>query len=194
MIFFATSNVNKFFEATKALSFYDISVAMIRIKTLEKQDNDLENIAKASVLEVETRSNLPVIVEDAGLFISALKGFPGPYSKYSFYTLGLKRILKLMENESNRKAYFKSSVAYCDRNKNVRCFTGIVEGRIAYNIRGNFGFGFDPIFIPIDFPQKTFGEMTLVQKNQISHRVRALKCFAEWYKKASQAQFSKAFK
>ena len=182
LIFFATGNFHKFEEARKVLSEFNIATAMLRIYVSEMQDDDIENIAKASALEAASKSCLPVIVEDAGLFVDALNGFPGPYSKYVFNTIGLKGILKLLENHENRAARFKSVIAYCSPKEPVKCFHGTVEGWISKRIQGTSGFGFDPIFIPKESPEKSFGQMTETEKNEISHRARALRRFAEWYK------------
>jgi XTP/dITP diphosphohydrolase len=183
LVFFATGNYHKFDEARLVLAEFNIATAMTKMKAWEVQDNDIENIAKASAKEAAQRSCLPVIVEDAGLFIEALNGFPGPYSKFVHRTLGMEGVLKLLENCQDRKACFKSAVAFSNRLREVKCFLGVVEGRIIEEIRGTGGFGFDPIFEPKEKPGKTFGEMSLSDKNSISHRSRALRDFAKWYQK-----------
>lgn len=184
LIFFATGNLHKFDEARKILAKYDISVAMLKIKTLEIQADDIKEVAETSVLNIAREINLPIIVEDTGLFIKALNGFPGPYSSYVYRTLGINGILKLLEGAENRKAQFKSVVAFYDpNNRNLRCFEGIVDGMITREPKGCSGFGFDPIFEPEEKPGKTFGEMTTEEKNKFSHRARALRKFAEWYKR-----------
>ena len=182
LIFFVTNNIHKFNEARRALSQYNIAVAMLRLKPPEIQDDSLENIARASALEASNRTHLPVIVEDAGLFIDALKGFPGPYSSYVYRTIGKEGILKLLEGCGNRKARFKSVVAFCSPDLEIKCFKGVVEGRISGTVRGESGFGFDPIFEPDEIPGRTFGELSTDEKNMVSHRSRALRSFAEWYK------------
>ena len=113
VIFFATNNIHKFDEARKVLAEYKIAVGMLRVKALEIQSNSLEEIAKTSVADAFKRCNLPVIVEDAGLFINALGGFPGPYAAYVYRTIGNRGLLKLMENIENRKARFHSVIVYC---------------------------------------------------------------------------------
>ena len=183
LVFFATGNLHKFDEAKRVLAEFDVATAMIRIKNLEIQDDDIKNVAKASALEAAQRSHLPVIVEDAGLFIEALNGFPGPYSKYVHHTIGMEGILALLKNRQNRKACFKSVVAFNDAERVAKCFLGVVEGSISKEISGTGGFGFDPIFEPKEKPGKTFGELAVEEKNVISHRSRALRDFAEWYKK-----------
>ena len=181
--FFVTGNAHKFNEARKVLAEYNIATAMLNLEAIEIQDDSLENIAKASATDATKKSNLPVFVEDAGLFIKALNGFPGPYSSYVFRTVGVKGILKLMQNEKKRDAYFLSVVAFSNPQEQLepKFFTGMVEGKIAYEERGKQGFGFDPIFQPFGGNGKTFAEMTTSEKNKYSHRAQALRKFARWY-------------
>lgn len=184
VIFFATSNVNKFNEARMVFAGYKIAVGMLRVKTLEVQSETLEEIAKTSAIEAFRHCHLPVIVEDAGLFIDALNGFPGPYAAYAYKTIGNSGLLKLMENIENRKARFQSAIAYCSSElKSPIHFGGEVLGEITKKERrGNdeSGFGFDPIFKPTN-SAKTFAEMLIAEKNKHSHRAKALRSFAEWY-------------
>jgi XTP/dITP diphosphohydrolase len=184
VIFFATNNINKFNEARKVLAEYKIAVGMLRVKTFEIQSESLEEIAKASAIEAFKKSNLPLITEDAGLFIEALNGFPGPYASYVYKTIGNKGILKLMRNIENRKAKFQSVIAYCTSKLEPLCFKGEVLGVITKEERhGSSGFGFDPIFEPLSGGGKTFAEMSVEEKNRYSHRAEALRKFAEWYKR-----------
>jgi len=182
VIFFATGNLHKYNEARRVLAEHGIAAAMLRMDTLEIQNDDIEIIAKAAALDAARKTLLPVIVEDAGLFIDALHGFPGPYSKYVYQTLGKYGVVKLLEKHEDRKACFRSVVAFCGPQTALRCFHGVVEGKIGKRMRGSSGFGFDPIFEPTQEPGRTFGEMTVEEKNVISHRARALMKFAEWYK------------
>jgi len=187
VIFFATSNVNKFNEARKVLAECKIAVGMLRIKAPEIQSSSLEEIAKTSVMDAFKRCNLPLIVEDAGLFIDALNGFPGPYAAYVYETIGNRGLLKLMENIEKRKAKFHSVIAFHSTElKSPICFKGEASGEIAKRERrGNSesGFGFDPLFKPAK-SNKTFAEMTTMEKNKYSHRAQALQRFAEWYQKS----------
>jgi XTP/dITP diphosphohydrolase len=185
VVFFATNNFNKFNEARRVLGEYGIAVGMLRVKTAEIQSDKLNEIAQASVIEAFRNCNLPVIVEDAGLFIEALRGFPGPYSAYVYKTIGNAGLVKLMENVENRNAKFQSAIAYCDGYSAPVCFEGEASGKITReeNIeKGKSGFGFDPIFQPFG-NAKTFAEMTIEEKNDFSHRAKAFRKFAEWYKK-----------
>ncbi|PMB74278.1 non-canonical purine NTP pyrophosphatase, RdgB/HAM1 family [Candidatus Bathyarchaeota archaeon] len=184
VIFFATNNVNKFNEAREVLSRYKIAVGMIRVKTLEIQSENLEEIAKTSAIYAFKQCGLPLIVEDAGLFVEALNGFPGPYSSYVYKTIGNEGLLRLLEKSANRKAKFQSVVAYFSEELDAPiCFKGEVAGEITEELRreGHFGFGFDPIFKPTN-SSKTFAEMSISEKNKYSHRARAFQRFAKWYK------------
>ena len=185
VVFFATGNIHKFHEARSILTGLDIAVGMLKMKDTEIQSDSLAEIAQTSAIDVFKRSGLPVIVEDAGLFVNALKGFPGPYAAYAYKTVGNKGLLKLMQNVDDRKALFRSAIAYCDSEKAPVVFEGEAEGEITVAERfgsGKSGFGFDPIFKPSG-SGKAFAEMTLEEKNGFSHRAKAVRKFAEWYKK-----------
>lgn len=183
VIFFATNNINKFNEARIVLVKYNVAVGMLRVKSLEIQSESLEEIAKASVEDAFKRCTLPIIVEDAGLFVDALDGFPGPYAAYVYKTIGNQGVLKLMRGVRNRKAHFDSAVAYLSKQeRNSICFRGRIDGEITFEERkrdDESGFGFDPIFKPVG-SRKTFAQMSIVEKNTFSHRARALDCFAEY--------------
>jgi len=185
IVFFATNNVNKFAEARRIFSEHRIPIGMLRVKNLEIQSENLEEIAKVSVIDAFKNCNLPIIVEDAGLFVKALGGFPGPYAAYVYKTIGNAGLLRLMENVQDRKAWFKSVVAYYSANCNApMCFEGESLGEITTEEKrsnNEYGFGFDPIFRPVN-SNKTFAEMTIAEKNKFSHRAKALHKFAKWYK------------
>jgi XTP/dITP diphosphohydrolase len=185
VIFLATGNFHKFDEARRVLSEYGVAAGMLRVKAVEIQSENLQEIAKASVIDAFNRCRLPVIVEDAGLFVDALKGFPGPYAAYAYKTISNPGLLKLMKNVKDRKAIFRSVIAYYDGQSAPVCFEGEAAGRIAHDeIWGKLktGFGFDPIFQPAG-STKTFAEMAIEEKNGFSHRANAVRKFAEWYRK-----------
>ncbi len=185
VVFFATGNINKFNEARSILSSYGFAVAMLRVKGDEIQSESLKEIAQATAVNAFKRSHLPIFVEDAGLFIDALNGFPGPYAAYIYKTIHNSGILKLMGNVADRRAKFQSAIAYCDETLcEPECFDGESKGEIILNERkpqGKTVFGFDPIFQPTG-SRKSFAEMTIEEKNGLSHRAMAIRKFAEWYK------------
>jgi len=186
VVFLATNNIHKFNESRIVLSEYKIALGMLRVKAAEIQSENLKEIAETSAKDAFARCNLPVIVEDAGLFIDELHGFPGPYAAHAYKTLGNAKILKLMKNVKNRKATFRSALAYIDDQLDKPiCFEGEAEGTITTKEQkgnGKSGFGFDPIFRPTG-NTKTFAEITTEEKNLFSHRAKAIRKFAEWYKK-----------
>jgi XTP/dITP diphosphohydrolase len=178
---FVTTNLHKFEETKNFLANFNIPIAKLNVEAVEIQDDQLENIAKYSVLDAVKNCGLPVFVEDAGLFIESLNGFPGPYSKFVFETVGVKGILKLMNGLKDRNAHFKAAICFGSPDEEPTCFVGKVDGKISMRIRGDGGFGYDPIFVPLEGDGRTFAEMSLTEKNSYSHRARALKQFAKWY-------------
>ena len=177
---FATTNKGKLREISIILGEYNVEVEAVEAEKIEIQDDDISRIAEYAALNLAERLGYPVAVEDSGLHISALNGFPGPYSSYVYRRIGLKGVLKLLEGVEDRRGFFESVVAYAEPDGMVRSFKGMVWGRISLEARGTGGFGFDPIFIPEDGDGRTFAEMTLEEKNRLSHRGRALRNFGEW--------------
>ena len=179
-----TTNKGKAEEFREIFKRYDLKFRIEPLATPEIQSMDLREIAKHSVLYAYDMLQEPVMVEDAGLFIDALGGFPGPFSSYVFKTIGINGILKLMEGIKNRRAQFKSAIAfYSPLTEPVKIFTGEVSGWIAEKPQGTKGFGFDPIFVPAEGDGRTFGEMDVEEKNEFSHRARSAEKFAKWISK-----------
>lgn len=176
-VYFITHNKHKYEEASEIAKSYKIPVEWIDIEYEEVQANDLEDIALASCKNlIQMKPELEkkhFFVEDAGLFIKSLNGFPGPYSAYIFQTIGNEGILDLMKNEKSRAAYFKSVIAFFAYGK-IKLFVGKTKGTIFTGKRGAKGFGFDPIFLPAD-EEITFAEMSLTTKNLYSHRQKSLR-------------------
>ncbi len=154
---FVTSNKNKVDEVRKIVG-KECIVKHIFIKYPELRSDYPEKIAKCSAKSLATKLNKAIIVEDSGLFIKALNGFPGTSSAYIHKRIGLKGILKLMEGIKDRGARYISAIAYCEPRKKPVSFLGEEKGKIADKIRGEYGFGHDPLFIP-EGNKKTYGEM-----------------------------------
>ena len=174
-IFFASSNRNKFNEAKKILSQRGIKLGFFKCNLQEIQSNSIEEIATKKVIEAFNQCKKPVMVEDDGLFIESLNGFPGPYSSYVFKSIGNKGILKLVGKK--RKAKFHSTIAFCTRKNKVSLFSASVNGKISNKINGK-GWGYDPVFIPA---RKKNTYAMIKNKNEISHRFLALKKFSNWF-------------
>lgn len=174
-----TSNEHKYNELSLVAEKFGIKLKWIKLPKFEVQSDSLEEIVRVSAVYIYNMIKSPLIIEDSGLFIRALNDFPGPYTNYVRRTIGLEGILRLMDGIRDREAYFMTSLCYVDY-KIVRVFNGMVHGRISHSIRGNKGFGFDPIFIP-EGEEKTFAEMDLEEKNKYSHRAKAFEEFARFY-------------
>jgi XTP/dITP diphosphohydrolase len=176
-ICFVTTNAGKVREAVNLFEGC-FEIEQMNMAYPELQEDDLSKIAAYGARYCAEQLRKPVIVEDSGLFIDALKSFPGPYSSFVQRTIGNQGILKLMENVEGRRAEFRSVVGYCEPGKEPTTFTGIWWGDILKEEKGTNGFGYDPIFSYRKFP---VGEMTLEQKNEISHRRRSMIQFRDWY-------------
>ena len=174
-VLFVSSNKHKYLEAKNILAKNKINLEYTKGALTEIQADSIKEIAAQKVDDAYRRIHKPVIVEDAGLFIDSLNGFPGPFSAYVFKTIGNSGILRLVK--SNRKAWFQSVVAYCDNKYGVVLFDAKVEGRISKVSKGK-GWGYDPIFIPKG-QSKTYAMLT--NKNELSHRYKSLKKFANWF-------------
>jgi XTP/dITP diphosphohydrolase len=180
-LFFASTNKNKYREAKEILAKFDITLRFFKFSALEIQSDSIVNIARQKVLDAHKKCKFAVIVEDDGLFIDSLGGFPGPYSSYVFKTIGNAGVINLVKTQ--RKADFVSVIAFCDNHRRPVFFEGKTKGRISARPRGK-GWGYDPIFVP-DGTSKTYAQMS--EKNTISHRYRALKKFASWFSDMQQS-------
>ena len=180
-VYFITSNKGKVLEAKKKFSEIGIELVQKNIGYPEIQAECLEDVAKYGVENIQSRVDHSFILEDAGIFIDSLNGFPGVYSAYVFYSIGCKGILKLLGEKNNRKACFKSVFAYCMPNEKPKIFSGECNGRISMGELGSNGFGYDPIFIP-EGSKKTFAQMKTVEKNNFSHRGKSLEKLLNFFK------------
>lgn len=177
---FVSSNRHKYDEALPVLKGLGVRVEYERALLQEVQSDELVVIAQAKARDAHCRLGMPVIVEDDGLFIEALGGFPGAYSSYVMRTIGIAGVLKLLDGSgSDRRAKFSAAIAYDDGSES-RAFEASVRGSISEAPRGEKSWGYDPVFVP-DGRDKTFAEMGPDQKIRASHRTEALKAFAEWY-------------
>lgn len=177
----ASSNKGKIREFKEIFSNLNISVVGIKDKILDfdvdETGTTFEDNAILKAEAASTRLNLPVISDDSGLEVDALNGEPGVYS--ARYAGGLgddannEKLLKNMEGQSNRRARFVSVIAVAIPNQQTITFTGTIEGNILTSLIGHNGFGYDSLFETLDGLK--FGEISLEDKNKISHRANALK-------------------
>jgi len=128
-------------------------------------------VVKAKLEAVPGKDRV-AMVEDSGLFVKSLGGFPGVYSSFVMKTIGPRSLIPLLEGK-DRSAEFRAVIGLREGRK-VRFFTGVSPGSISTEMRGTGGFGFDPVFIP-DGETRTMAEMGTEEKNLLSHRGRALR-------------------
>ena len=155
-ITYVTGNWAKIESAKQILEPLGIEIDNVKMETTEIQANTVEEVAMHSAKEASDKLKCSVLKNDTGLFIEELKGFPGPYTHYVEDTLGEDSILKLLEDKENRNACFIEAFAYCEYGKEPVVFTSITKGTIAKEKSGNYGWGWDYIFIP-EGKDKTLG-------------------------------------
>ena len=204
-VWFLTSNQGKLDEASHHFSEAGMEVKALRVDpavVVEPQAEDLETVAKAKI--EQALKHLPegedtVMVEDAGLFIDALGGFPGVYSSYVHDTIGNLGIVRLLHHLTSedpvrakrlRSASFQAVAALWDGQQLI-IGKGTCQGSISVDVQGENGFGYDPIFIPADLDEngahldpgtlgvvsthgQTFGSVGVSEKHLFSHRRRAI--------------------
>lgn len=180
-LYFITSNKGKAIEAKTKFLETDVKIVQNDLGYPEIQADSLEEVALFGAEDVRKRFDQPFFLEDAGLFIDALGGFPGVYSAYVFYRIGCDGVLKLMDNVDKRKARFRSIIAYVEPGKKPRLFIGERIGTLSSRASGDHGFGYDPIFIP-DGETRTFGQMETEEKNRFSHRGKSLEKLMDFFK------------
>lgn len=190
-IIFATSNKGKLREAAEILgnNFELVTPAQMGInEDIPETGNTLKanSIQKANYLYDRLGCNC--FADDTGLEVDALNGAPGVYTaRYAGedkdWNRNMDKVLKDMASSGNpiRTARFKSVVTLII-NGEKHCFEGTLEGKIAESKAGCGGFGYDPIFIADEFPDKTLAEIPESEKNAISHRGKALRAMAQWLK------------
>jgi len=178
---FITGNPHKFEEVQQRLieEKLEVELSWLNIDTLEIQAESIEEVAVFKLKNIQKRTTSSYFVEDSGFFVDIpLNGFPGVYSSYVHKTLGNEGMLKLIGDHKQSKAHFETVIAfYYEPEVQIYTFHGRVDGKVSSQIRGSYGFGYDPIFIPEQRPEKTFAELTTREKNELSHRGKALDQF-----------------
>lgn len=171
-----TSNGGKVREIRALLSPLGYRVAWAKGNLPEVQADRLEEVAFSKLMAVPKAKGF-VMVEDSGLFVPSLGGFPGVYSAFVLRTIGLEGLLRLVEGRG-RAAHFQTVIGMRE-GTHAHFFHGRVEGQLAEAPRGNEGFGFDPIFVPDGDDPRTFAERSPQEKNRLSHRGRALQALVD---------------
>ena len=183
-IVIATRNRNKFKELREALEGAGwILLPAFDFPGAPEVVEDGETLEENSLKKAKALSDftgLPALADDTGLFVEALNGQPGVYAarfagEGCTYEDNVKKLLSVLKEvpEGKRTALFRTVITLYDPASGPQQVSGDVEGMITMEARGNGGFGYDPVFLPKGF-SKVFAEMSLDEKNRISHRGRAV--------------------
>jgi XTP/dITP diphosphohydrolase len=178
-ITFVTGNKKKVTEVQQILN---IPLEIMDIELDEIQESNLERIAMHKLNQAFSIIKKPVIVDDVSVSIDAWNGFPGPLIKWILKAGdgGPDLLLKLLENEQNRKATASLAIGFHD-GKTTHLFIGEARGTIARKIVGENGLGWDGVFIPEE-KSETYAQMPVDEKNAISHRRKALDKLSDFLK------------
>ena len=181
----ASNNQGKIKEFKEILSpmGYEILDLNVSLNEFEEIGSTFKENALLKAEFVYRKTGHLTIADDSGLCIRSLPDILGVYSarfmgETTNYQVKMRAILDLLKDKDDRSAYFKSVIAVVGDGVNLT-FEGVCEGDIASEIKGESGFGYDPIFIPKNY-QKSFGELDESIKNHISHRFKALKQMMEY--------------
>ena len=185
-IVFATHNAHKLEEVRMILKDKFNVVGLSDLGCFEEipeTAETLEENALAKARFVFEKYGLACFADDTGLEVDTLNGKPGIYSaRYagepSNSFNNVRKILKEMDEMSNRKAQFRTVIALIEQGE-ATYFEGIIKGQIGREVKGNNGFGYDPVFMPNGY-KLTFGELSNEEKNKISHRAVAMDKFIEF--------------
>lgn len=175
-LYFITGNENKFKEVKSMIP----GIEQLDIDLPEIQETDPKKVISAKILEAFNHHEGEFIVDDTSLSLDCLNGLPGTLIKWFLQTIGSGGLYELTQKYVNNKCHAKAVIGYAKDKNNIHFFEGMIEGTIQQS-KGNTTFGWDPIFVPNGF-NKSFAEMSLDEKNSISHRhlaIAQLKTFLE---------------
>lgn len=152
---------------------------------VDETEDTLEGNALLKAQAYAQATGLPCFADDTGLEVEALHGEPGVRSaRYAGEdgnaAANMHKLLQALAAHDNRKAQFRTVIAYVDEHGDAHLFDGVLEGHIAHKAAGTAGFGYDPIFVPTGERTRTLAQFTAAQKNAISHRGRALQAFLQF--------------
>lgn len=194
-ILIATTNTGKLREIKALFENFaqEKNILLLSLKempeipfTVEENGKTFEENALIKARAYANFFQMPVLADDSGLCVEALNGEPGVYSaRYAGEKANdlanNQKLLKNLENIENRKAYFECAAVFYQNEFMYFCGKGRIEGKILTQMRGNNGFGYDPLF-EIPSCGKTLAELSLEEKNQFSHRKKAFESVLQYLK------------
>jgi XTP/dITP diphosphohydrolase len=206
-LIFATSNKHKVEEVSKKLKGVNSNIEILTLdeigfcEEIEENGKTLEDNALIKAKTLWNTFHLPCFADDTGLEIDALNGEPGVItaryfsinddtwtfptdiiniSQEEIYEINMLKVLKKLDKQSNRKAKFRTVIAYINEKGEEFLFEGRVDGQILTEKHGTEGFGYDPIFMPNSY-NLSFAEMPIEEKNKISHRAKSIEAFTKFF-------------
>ena len=178
-IIIATGNNDKFAEISNVLNEFGIASTAVNVSTAE-HGSTLEAVVVNKARQAFFKIKKPLIVDDTGIYFTALKNFPGVESKRIFQRIGYEGLFQRIAGK-NRDAMFRTLICYIN-GKTIKMFDGILKGIITEKVYegGGEDMPYDRIFIPEGF-DKPFCYFSIEEKNKLSHRAKAVRKFAEFF-------------
>ena len=167
-LYFITSNKGKFEEAKDYLG----EVEQLDLDLIEIQHLDPQKIIEHKLQEALKHVKGEVIVDDVSLHLEALYGMPGPFTKWFEKKIGIENFVRILKKLGNTKAEARLIIGYANSKGKMHFFEGSMKGEIVAP-KGDKGYGWDSIFVPEGL-NKTFAELSVKEKNKVSHRGKAL--------------------
>ena len=177
-LLFFSNNKNKIIEIKKIFKKHNLRILSLSdLKINDEPKENGQNFEENAKLKSDygfKKTGIPCFADDSGICIESLNWKPGVHSKRFLNSFKnneycFRSIIKSIKSSGKQNAYFKTSISLTiKKNQNI-LFNGRIEGKISDQIKGDFGFGYDPIFVP-EFYEKTLAEMSTKEKNKISHR------------------------
>lgn len=167
---FVTSNINKFKEVEAIMP----GIQHLELDLPEIQSIDPYEVVRAKLKAAQQKHKGDIIVDDTSVELAGMNGFPGPFAKWMHDSLGTRKIYEIVNSTGNTDAKIRTIVGYSHSDGKVELFEGCVEGKITKPSTDGHGFDYDEIFLA-NGQTKTFAQLTDLEKNEISHRSKALK-------------------
>lgn len=176
----ATANPDKAREISELLAGFELVPRPAGVPDVDETEPTLEGNARLKAHALRDATGLPALADDTGLEVAALGGAPGVVSARwagpdATYASNVAKLLRELEGATDRRARFRTVVHLAFPDGRDLSAEGSVEGIITVAPRGGGGFGYDPVFQPDEAGGRTLAELTLEEKNGLSHRARALR-------------------
>ena len=181
-LFFFSNNKNKIIEIKKIFKKFSLELISLNDFNISEEPEEsgktFEENAKIKSDYGFNKTGIPCFADDSGICIESINWKPGVFSKrflnnFKSNEACFESIIKSTKKNSKQNAYFKTSISLTFKNNQNVIFNGKIDGKISEKVKGRFGFGYDPIFIPKNC-NKTLAELSTKEKNNISHRSIAI--------------------